>query len=258
MVLKRMSLDICERVFYPVIPIIVTASKGTRIGGLAAAWWSYLSFKPPLIGVSIAPERFTYRLIKSTGVYGLNLLDFKDIDKMPYIGDVSERFYRDKLRRGGIKVFYGDKLGVPLIEEAVAAAEVKLVKTVDVGDHDWFIGEIVSIYVSQGFDGYMWRLENYNPIMYLGRTRRPGKVYRVYLSPKDYEWRRIEFAPGELAEAARIRHMVRDEVFRLLAGSRGHKVSELKEVLKPLIDKYGLDEEDIEIYIEEAKRNNVI
>jgi len=35
------------------------------------------------LGVAIAPERFTYKLLSSSEVFGLNFLDFKYVEKMP-------------------------------------------------------------------------------------------------------------------------------------------------------------------------------
>lgn len=37
---------------------------------MLAAWWCQLSFNPPTLGVSLSPERYTYKLVKGSGVFG--------------------------------------------------------------------------------------------------------------------------------------------------------------------------------------------
>ncbi len=249
--LKRIGLDDVERLFYPVVPVVVTAEYGGRIGGMFAAWWSQVSFKPLLVGVAIAPERYTYKLVKSSGVFALNFLDFSRVDSAPFIGDVSARFLPDKLEKAGLKVFKGKALGAPIIEDAAAAVEVKLVKVVELGDHDWFVGEVVAAYAIEDFDG-VWRLERYKPLFYLGRTKRPQPVRRIYLTASGWERVEIDFAPGELARYDKQRKEVLNKVLKIVenAESREDALREIRRVL----EEHGLEADDAILYYEEAIR----
>jgi len=77
------GLEVLERLLYPVVPVLVTAEHGGRVGGMLAAWWMQASFNPPLLAVAIAPERYTYKLVRESGVFAFNLLDFRDAPRRP-------------------------------------------------------------------------------------------------------------------------------------------------------------------------------
>jgi len=55
--------DKFHRLFYPQVPVIITSQFEGRVGGMPAIWCVPLSFKPPLIGVAIAPEHETYKIL---------------------------------------------------------------------------------------------------------------------------------------------------------------------------------------------------
>ncbi len=255
--MRPINLKDLDRLFYPVVPVVVTAESGGRVGGMLAAWWSQLSFNPPLIGVAIAPERYTYRLIKESGIFGLNLLDFKHVDRTPYLGDVSERFLRDKIKKAGFTIFKGPALGAPLLKEASAAVEARLTKIVETGDHDLFVGRVEAAYAIDDFDG-MWKLRSYRPLMYLGRTRRPGPVYRFYISAESYEKRMLEFAGDPLKRYHVLRIKAREAIFRVVREVGRADVNEVAKKLGELMKSYGLDTADLELYLKEAIKAGLV
>ncbi|BAA81597.1 putative flavoredoxin [Aeropyrum pernix K1] len=250
--MRRIGLEALERVLYPVIPVVVTAEHQGRVGGMLAAWWMQASFTPPILAVAIAPERYTYKLVRESGVFAFNLLDFKLVDKAPFLGDVSERLLPGKIREAGLNIVRGEVLGAPLIAEASAAVELELVDVVEAGDHDVFLGEAKAVYTVDDFRGGMWSLETYRPLMYLGRTRRPGPVYRVYLTPRGWERREIEFAGGKLKPLAekRVRLISRVEEAVKASSSREEAVDAVRRILS----EEGLDPSDAEYLVEDALR----
>jgi flavin reductase (DIM6/NTAB) family NADH-FMN oxidoreductase RutF len=250
--LRRIDLGEAERLFYPVIPVVVTAKHGGRVGGMVAAWWTQVSFKPLLVAVAIAPERYTYKLVKLSGVFALNILDARHLDKFPLIGDVSERFLRGKLEKTGLRIIEGDALRAPIIADAVAAVEARVWRFYEAGDHDIVVGEVVAAYASEDFSAGMWRLEGYRPVMYLGRTRRPGPVRRVYLVVKEFDRKVVDYAPGDLARYAEARRKLLDELYK--AASESSSVEELKAKVAEVVRRYGLEEDDTEFLLEEARR----
>ncbi|MFA5761900.1 MAG: flavin reductase family protein, partial [Dehalococcoidales bacterium] len=59
---------------YPRIPLIVTASHQGRDNGMAVAWHMPMSKNPPLIAFVTGTSHFTYKLIKESGEFAVNLL----------------------------------------------------------------------------------------------------------------------------------------------------------------------------------------
>ncbi|MEM3662730.1 MAG: flavin reductase family protein [Sulfolobales archaeon] len=252
--LRRVDLEDGERVLYPVIPTVVVAEYEGRIGGMMAAWWTQLSSKPFLVGVLIAPERYTYALITKSRIYSLNFLDSKYIDRTPYLGDVSERFFRDKIRRGGFTILRGEVLGAPILGEASASLEIELRRIVETGDHDLFIGEVKAVYAAEDFKG-LWKLESYNPLMYLGRTRKPEQIKRIYAVCREYEIREIPFAPEPLREYAEKRISIINKVRGLYKEMKSRSREDILKAIAELLKEEGLDSEDAEFYYEEVRRS---
>lgn len=231
-----------DYVLYPTNVIVVTAESGGKSSGMVAAWWTPISLDPPLLGVSISPERFTYRLIVESGKFGVNIMDFRHVDKLPYLGDVSGRFYADKLTKAGFSLVRGDKLGVVLIGEASAALELRLDRIIELGDHDLVVGLVEAVYVSRDFDE-VWKLEEYEPILYLGRS--PDKAKRMFISVKGRR-AQLPIAPGELEEVLSRRSQVMRRVRELLKGVKSR--DEAVKILEKHLDELGIEREDLAYY----------
>ncbi|MAH21789.1 MAG: hypothetical protein CMO12_03145, partial [Thaumarchaeota archaeon] len=82
--MKKVRRDLIHRIFYPVVPIIVTSQSGKRIGGMAAVSCMPISVNPPLVGISISPKNRTHGLVEASGCFALNWLDAQDISKVAY------------------------------------------------------------------------------------------------------------------------------------------------------------------------------
>lgn len=251
---KEVPHDQMDRVAYPVIPAFVVAGTRERVGGMLAAWWTQLSFNPFLMGVAVAPERYTYRLLIEVGRFSINLVDFKYVDVMPYIGDVSERFLRGKIDKAGFTVGWDDESGIPYIREARGYMLLRLVDRREYGDHDLFVGEVLRGYADESFVDGRWDLSKYKPLMYMGRTRRPAAVRRIYVTFKEAEIREVEFAGGPLKRYSSMRYGVLNELRGLLKEVGSLDDEAFRSRAQKILGKYGLGGEDLKYYIEELSR----
>jgi len=253
MKLKNIDLSIGEKLLYPSKPIIVTAEYGGRLGGMLASWWTQLSFKPFYIGVAIGFERYTYKLIDKAKIYGLNFIGFEYVDKTPYLGDVSERFFMDKLRRGGFKIFRGEALNAPLLEDAYLAMELNLSNNIVIGDHVLVVGEVKNIYAAELFDkDYTWRLDLIKPLFYMGRVKKDGKQFRRYVSWSKTIYRDLVYGGGVFRESFLRRREVRRKVINLLSKSSPLTLEEALNKAMSLLEEYGVDGDDAIYYVREA------
>ncbi len=250
--LSRVDTGLAERLLYPVIPAAVTAEYDGVTGGMLAAWWMQTSFNPLMVAVAIAPERYTYKLVSKAGVYALNLLPYDALEAAPFLGDISARFMRDKLERSGLTIRRGEVLGAPLIEAAYAALELRLHSRIPAGDHDIFLGIVEAAYAGHPVEEGMWRLEGFKPLMYLGRTRRPGPVRRVYITPAGWERSELEYAAGmkSLVEA---RLNLSRRIKEIVETSNDRR--EAVERVRSLLEELGLDPEDASLLVEDALRS---
>ena len=176
--------------YYPTVVVVVTAHSGDRDNAMAAAWHSPISRDPPLYGVAITPTKFTFKLAMESGEFGINFLP---LDKAHLIANVggSKGEKIDKFETFGIAMERGIKTGVPLLGDAYAAYECRIVDHhKSLGDHDWIVGEIVAIHMDEEAftQDQLLNLERLNPALYLGRDR--------YVAPDKGSLRLVERPKG--------------------------------------------------------------
>jgi len=154
---------------YPKVAAIVTARSGNKSNAMAAAWHSSISLKPPLYGVSISPKRFTYQLIVESKEFGINFMPFEASELVAAVGG-STGGELDKFQRFAITQDKPSRTRVPVLRDAYAAYECKLVDYRNYGDHVWFVGEILAVhFVEEAFTPkQIINLDKVQPVLYLG------------------------------------------------------------------------------------------
>jgi len=131
---------------YPKLAVIVTASAGGRDNAMTVAWHSSMSLKPPIYGVALAPKRFTYSLILESKEFGINFIPWEKASIAGLVGGTSGQ-ETDKFDRFNIEKEKPVKTNAPILKDAYAAYECKLVDNRLYGDHVWVVGEIVAMHL---------------------------------------------------------------------------------------------------------------
>ena len=129
---------------------VLTAEDGE--GNVAAAtvnWVTQTAFEPPLIAVGVKVESGAHALIKSTGAFALNVLG-KGQQGQAYA--FFKPVERDGDTLGGERCHTGTT-GAPILDNAPAFVECKLVDTIEKGDHSLFVGEVVNAGVTKQPEG---------------------------------------------------------------------------------------------------------
>jgi flavin reductase (DIM6/NTAB) family NADH-FMN oxidoreductase RutF len=154
---------------YPKLAAVLTVNAGGKKNAMAAAWHSSISFKPPLYGVAVAPKRFTYQLILESKEFGINFVPFEAAELIASVGG-SGGGEMDKFSKFSIAAEKPLKTGVPILKDAYAAYECKLVDNRTYGDHVWIVGEIVALHFTDDVFTSKGTLDlnKLNPALYLG------------------------------------------------------------------------------------------
>lgn len=130
--------DIVSKGIFHGVYIITTRTK-EKINGMTAAWVSQVSFQPLLLIASIAPERHTHDLIKESGYFAINTLAEGQEDLAKHFGLKSGR----KVNKFKDISYFDASNGSPVLKEALAFFECKVIETFVAGDHTLFIGNVV-------------------------------------------------------------------------------------------------------------------
>ena len=153
----------------PKLAVILTASAQGRDDAMTAAWHSSISLNPPLYGIAISPKRFTYKLITESQEFGINFVPSEKASFAASIGGISGQQI-DKFERFTIRKEKPLKTETPILEEAYAAYECKLVDSKPYGDHIWIVGEVVAVHFLEEAltPGGIIDLDKIKPLLYLG------------------------------------------------------------------------------------------
>ena len=130
---------------YPLPAVLVSCgnqSLGFNI--ITIAWTGTLCTHPPLCYISVRPERYSYKLIKMTGEYVINLTTRRLAYATDWCGVKSGREV-NKFEKMKLTPEKAQKVTAPLIEESPLNIECRIKKIVPLGSHDMFMSHVVAI-----------------------------------------------------------------------------------------------------------------
>jgi flavin reductase (DIM6/NTAB) family NADH-FMN oxidoreductase RutF len=160
----------CLYFLHPFNTTLVTCKgKNGKVNVLAVAWIIPVSAKPPLLAMSIRPERYSHELIMEGGEFVVNIPTFKMVKKVVVCGRTSGRNL-DKFKKASLSLQKAQKVKAPVISECVAHLECKIVKTEEIGDHTLMIGQIVAAYASDEYYQEVYDLTKFQPCLHLGKN----------------------------------------------------------------------------------------
>jgi flavin reductase (DIM6/NTAB) family NADH-FMN oxidoreductase RutF len=160
---------------YPKVATIVTVHAGGKDNAMAVAWHSSISANPPIYGVSIAPKRFTLELMLEAKEFGVNFMPIDKAELVASVGGISGREV-DKFQRWGIAKDKPLKTSVPILRDAYACYECKLIDHKTYGDHVWVVGEILATHFEERLftERQALNLERVSPALFMG-----GDLYTI-------------------------------------------------------------------------------
>lgn len=128
---------------------LIGSRSGDEWNGMTQSWISQVSMAPVLIAISVDAAAVTNRLIRDGGSFSVNLWDRADTR-------VFVKFSKPAVKEGNTLNGRPVRLGVtgaPIFEEAVAYIDCRVTRTIELGSHDLFIGEIVDAAFHPGREG---------------------------------------------------------------------------------------------------------
>ena len=136
---------------YPVPAVMVSCQRpGEKANIITLAWAGTICSDPPMLSVSIRPERYSYDIIKETGEFVVNLTTKRLVYETDYCGVKSGRDI-DKFKECNLTESESKLVACPGIAESPVNLECKLKEIVKLGSHDMFVAEIVAVTVSEEY-----------------------------------------------------------------------------------------------------------
>jgi flavin reductase (DIM6/NTAB) family NADH-FMN oxidoreductase RutF len=150
---------------YPLRTYLIVAGDLEKPNPMTADWVVPVSFKPALLGVAIGHGRYTKKLIDEQKDFVVAVPTIELLKDVWTAGTVSGS-NKNKKELMSVTFIPSKKVKAPSIKECSANIECKVVKSVDTGDHTFYVGEIVNVTESDAFVDGKADIENYKFIMH--------------------------------------------------------------------------------------------
>jgi len=159
--LKDIETEGIYEMLYPTPVVLVTSiDKNGKPNALTIAWITPTSYDPPMVALSIRPERYSYGLIKESGEFVVNIPTVDLLKQVTTCGTISGRDI-EKLKQANLTPLPARKVKPPILKECIAYLECKVVKEMETGDHILVVGSVVSAYAKQkAFLDKRYRIES--------------------------------------------------------------------------------------------------
>lgn len=132
-------------VMAPVPAVMVSCGReGETPNIITIAWTGIVNSNPPMTYISVRKERFSHDIIADTKEFVINLTTEELAFATDWCGVKSGRDF-DKFREQKLTPVTSEKVSCPSIGEAPLSLECRVTEVKELGSHDMFLAEIVSM-----------------------------------------------------------------------------------------------------------------
>lgn len=132
------------------VPVVLITSKNKegKENVFTVGWIGTVCTKPPMLSISIRPERLSYEYIKETMEFTVNLPSTNMTKAVDYCGVRPGRKF-DKIKEMNFTMREGSNVNVSYIDECPVSIECKVKSIIPLGTHDLFIADVVGSHIDK-------------------------------------------------------------------------------------------------------------
>lgn len=136
---------------YPLPAALISCgSKKEDYNLITISWTGTINTNPPMLYISVRPERHSYSIIKESGEFVVNLTTNEMAHATDWCGVKSGKDY-NKFKESKLTPIKAEKVNCPIIKESPINIECKVKQIIPLGSHDMFIAEVVNVQASEEF-----------------------------------------------------------------------------------------------------------
>lgn len=129
---------------YPLPAVMVSCGTMEKSNIITVAWTGILNTNPAIVYISVRPTRYSYDIIKKQKEFVINLTTKELVKATDWCG-VKTGAKVDKFKEMKLHKEKGKFVKCPLIQESPVSIECKVKEIKEMGSHDVFIAEVLSI-----------------------------------------------------------------------------------------------------------------
>lgn len=136
---------------YPLPAVLISCGSGENTNLLTVAWIGTVCTNPPMVSISVRPERHSYPLIKESGEFVINLTTKDLVYATDYCGVRSGKDV-NKWKECKLTPVPADTVSCPLVAESPVNIECQVTEIKELGSHHMIIANVTAVHAD---DKYM-------------------------------------------------------------------------------------------------------
>lgn len=127
------------------LAMVSCAEKDDKPNIITVAWLGIINSDPPMLSISVRPERHSYGIISRSGEFVVNLVSRELMKSADFCGVRSGREL-DKFEACGLHALPAEGMAcAPCIQESPLYLSCKVRQTIKLGSHHMFLADIESV-----------------------------------------------------------------------------------------------------------------
>lgn len=132
----------------PEPPVLVSCGSPEKPNLITVGWCGTICTQPPMVSISVRPERYSHHLIQESGEFVINLPTESLTRAVDWCGVKSGRDV-DKFAAMHLSALPAAQVGTVLLEQSPVNLECKVTQSIPLGSHDLFLAEVVAVDVDE-------------------------------------------------------------------------------------------------------------
>lgn len=128
----------------PVPAVLVSCGRGERANLITVGWAGTVCTNPPMVSISVRPERHSHAIIMDEMEFTINLTTHAMARATDWCGVRSGRDF-DKWKETGLTPIPGRAVACPAVAQSPVNIECRVKEVLHLGSHDMFVAEVVNV-----------------------------------------------------------------------------------------------------------------
>lgn len=136
---------------YPLPAVMVSCMRqGEQPNIITVAWAGTVCTNPPMLSISVRPERYSHGIIRETGEFVVNLVTKDLVKATDYCGVKSGRDV-DKFQETNLTRQPSCHVSCPGIAESPVNIECRVRQVIPLGSHDLFLADVLGVTIEDSY-----------------------------------------------------------------------------------------------------------
>ena len=132
----------------PLPTVMVSCGDMEHPNIITVAWAGVINTHPPKISISVRPQRFSYKLIRESGEFVVNMTPASLVKQADYCGMYTGAKV-NKFEKTNLTPEAAAEVSCPMIAECPMSLECRVTDVIPLGTHDLFLADVVAVHADE-------------------------------------------------------------------------------------------------------------